>query len=88
MVLKSFLRREFMFIMPILARVFFCLTYHVHYILKQTGVALGVEVDDKLPYNEYFEYFGPDYNLHVTPMSMENQNHKTYLDSIRCSYFL
>eukprot|EP00250_Pteridium_aquilinum_P010413 c19368_g1_i1 orf=1202-2872(+) len=49
----------------------------------ETGVALGVEMDDKMPYNEYFEYFGPDYNLHVTPMSMENQNHKTYLDSIR-----
>ncbi|KAH7298573.1 hypothetical protein KP509_25G049900 [Ceratopteris richardii] len=49
----------------------------------ETGVAVGVEVEDKMPYNEYFEYFGPDYHLHVAPMSMENQNHRTYLDSIR-----
>ncbi|KAJ6937600.1 hypothetical protein NC652_012041 [Populus alba x Populus x berolinensis] len=31
----------------------------------ETGVALGIEVDDKMPQHEYYEYFGPDYTLHL-----------------------
>ncbi|KAH1126482.1 hypothetical protein GYH30_015464 [Glycine max] len=27
----------------------------------ETAVAVGVEPSPKLPYNEYYEYFGPDY---------------------------
>ncbi|KAG6485162.1 hypothetical protein ZIOFF_053691 [Zingiber officinale] len=49
----------------------------------ETGVALGVEVDDKMPPNEYFEYFGPDYTLHVAPSNMENKNSHRQLDDIR-----
>ncbi|TQE13818.1 hypothetical protein C1H46_000449 [Malus baccata] len=33
----------------------------------ETGVALGAEVEDKMPHHEYYEYFGPDYTLHVCP---------------------
>ncbi|XP_002963181.2 histone deacetylase 19 [Selaginella moellendorffii] len=49
----------------------------------ETAVAVGVELEDKMPYNEYYEYFGPDYTLHVTPSNMENQNSAQYLESIR-----
>lgn len=49
----------------------------------QTGVALGIEVDDKMPQHEYYEYFGPDYNLHVAPSNMENKNSRQLLDEIR-----
>ena len=49
----------------------------------QTGVALGVEVDDKMPPHEYYEYFGPDYTLHVAPSNMENKNTHQVLDDIR-----
>jgi histone deacetylase 1/2 len=49
----------------------------------QTGVAVGMDLEDKMPYNEYYEYFGPDYTLHVTPSNMENQNSRSYLDTIR-----
>lgn len=42
-----------------------------------------MELDDKMPHNEYYEYFGPDYTLHVAPSSMENLNSKQYLQSIR-----
>ncbi|KAI5059924.1 hypothetical protein GOP47_0024344 [Adiantum capillus-veneris] len=49
----------------------------------ETAVAVGEELDDKMPYNEYYEYFGPDYTLHVTPSNMENQNKKNFLDNIR-----
>lgn len=49
----------------------------------QTGVALGHELTDKMPPNEYFEYFGPDYTLHVAPSNMENKNTRQQLDDIR-----
>ncbi|KAL9274412.1 Histone deacetylase 6-like protein [Drosera capensis] len=34
-------------------------------LILPTAVAVGVERDNKLPYDEYYEYFGPDYNLHI-----------------------
>ncbi|KAG5522955.1 hypothetical protein RHGRI_034938 [Rhododendron griersonianum] len=49
----------------------------------ETAVAVGVEPDNKLPYNEYYEYFGPDYTLHVEPMPMENLNSAKDLEKIR-----
>lgn len=49
----------------------------------QTAVAVGMELEDKMPHNDYYEYFGPDYTLHVTPSNMENQNNRTYLENIR-----
>lgn len=51
--------------------------------MGQTGVALGIEVDDKMPQHEYYEYFGPDYTLHVAPSNMENKNSHQILDEIR-----
>ena len=33
----------------------------------ETAVALGCEIANDLPYNDYFEYFGPDFKLHITP---------------------
>lgn len=30
----------------------------------ETSVLLGEEISNDLPYNEYFEFFAPDYNLH------------------------
>ena len=51
--------------------------------LSQTVVAVGVEPDNKLPYNEYFEYFGPDYTLHVEPSNMDNLNSPKDMERIR-----
>ena len=42
-----------------------------------------MEVDDKMPQHEYYEYFGPDYTLHVAPSNMENKNSRHLLDEIR-----
>lgn len=49
----------------------------------QTAVAVGVEPENTLPYNEYYEYFGPDYTLHIEPSSMENQNSTRDLERMR-----
>ncbi|KAK2981676.1 hypothetical protein RJ640_010446 [Escallonia rubra] len=51
----------------------------------ETGVALGTELDNKMPVNEYYEYFGPDYTLHVAPSNMENKNSRQLLDEIRAT---
>ncbi|KAJ8530710.1 hypothetical protein K7X08_023591 [Anisodus acutangulus] len=49
----------------------------------ETGVALGIELEDKMPQHEYYEYFGPDYTLHVAPSNMENKNSRQILEDIR-----
>ncbi|KAJ7546520.1 hypothetical protein O6H91_08G042800 [Diphasiastrum complanatum] len=49
----------------------------------ETGIAVGVELDDELPYNDYYGYFGPDYTLHVAPSNMENRNTKSDLEFTR-----
>ena len=37
----------------------------------------------ELPYNDYFEYFGPDFKLHISPSNMTNQNTNDYLEKIK-----
>jgi len=49
----------------------------------ETATALGVELDDELPYNDYYEYFGPDFRLHITPSNMDNMNDRDYLHSTK-----
>ncbi|THU58593.1 hypothetical protein C4D60_Mb03t16000 [Musa balbisiana] len=49
----------------------------------ETGVALGVEVEDKVPDHEYIGYFAPDYNIHVATSNMENKNSRKSLDDIK-----
>jgi len=51
--------------------------------IGQTGVAVGMELDNKMPLSDYYEYFGPDHTLHITPSNMENQNTKAYIEGIR-----
>merc|ERR1719466_506068 len=45
----------------------------------ETAVALNHSVANELPYNDYFEYFGPDFKLHISSSNMTNQNTKDYL---------
>ena len=47
-------------------------------------MVLGEQIADDLPYNDYNEYYAPDFPLNVTPnASMENSNTRQYLDSIK-----
>lgn len=34
----------------------------------ETGVLLGKEIEEEIPYNDYFEYYAPDFKLHLTPV--------------------
>jgi len=49
----------------------------------ETGIALDSKLNDELPYNNYYEYYGPDFNLHIQPSNMENQNTPKYLEKTR-----
>ena len=49
----------------------------------ETAVALEQDIPNELPYNDYFEYFGPDFKLHIAPSNMMNQNTTEYMDKIR-----
>ncbi|PSN31104.1 Histone deacetylase Rpd3 [Blattella germanica] len=53
----------------------------------ETSVALGTEIANELPYNDYFEYFGPDFKLHISPSNMANQNTPEYLEKIKTRLF-
>merc|ERR1712137_1204346 len=53
----------------------------------ETAVALNCEIANELPYNDYFEYFGPDFKLHISPSNMANQNTSEYMDKIKTRLF-
>ena len=53
----------------------------------ETSVLLGTEIKDVLPYNDYFEYYGPDYRLHMPVSNMENLNSKEYLQHVKAQLF-
>jgi histone deacetylase 1/2 len=46
----------------------------------ETSVAVGLQLNDELPYNQYYEYYGPDFTLHIPASNMENLNTPKYLE--------
>lgn len=48
----------------------------------ETSVAVGKRLESELPYNDYYEYYGPDYRLEVRPSNMINANSPEYLNKI------
>ncbi|OAD72874.1 hypothetical protein PHYBLDRAFT_177642, partial [Phycomyces blakesleeanus NRRL 1555(-)] len=53
----------------------------------ETGVVVGQEVGPDMPYNDYYEYFGPDYKLDIRPSNMENLNTTEYLEKTKTKVF-
>ena len=51
----------------------------------ETAVALGREIYNA--HSDYFEYFGPDFKLHISPSNMTNQNINEYLKKIKQRLF-
>eukprot|EP00051_Salpingoeca_urceolata_P005933 m.78953 g.78953 ORF g.78953 m.78953 type:complete len:430 (+) comp14606_c0_seq3:204-1493(+) len=50
----------------------------------ETAIVLDQDLPLELPYNDYFEYFGPDFHLHPdTTTSVPNKNTAEYLREIR-----
>jgi len=46
----------------------------------ETAILCGEQLSDELPYNDYIEYYGPDFRLYVPPTNMENLNPREMLD--------
>lgn len=53
----------------------------------ETSVLLDTDIKDDLPFHDYFEYYGPDYKLHLPVSNMENQNRPDYLETIKIQLF-
>jgi histone deacetylase 1/2 len=50
----------------------------------ETAVLLDREdIPNEIPYNDYYEYYAPDYELHLKPEPMENKNSPDTLNSVR-----
>jgi histone deacetylase 1/2 len=49
----------------------------------ETAVCVDRKVDDMMPYNDYFEYFGPEYMLKLPVSNMENLNTPKYLENMK-----
>lgn len=51
---------------------------------RETGVALGVDMDENLPVSEYDAYYAPEYQLTVHPKPTQtDQNSTGYLEDLR-----
>jgi len=49
----------------------------------ETAVLLNEDIPDDLPYNDYIEYYGPDFRLHIPSTNMENANSREYLEKFK-----
>lgn len=47
-----------------------------------TSVVLDVEIPREIPYNEYFDYYGPTYKIDVSTSNMTNHNSRESLEGI------
>lgn len=53
------------------------------FVLFNDQVLLDSQLPDQIPVNDYYDYFAPDYRLHLEASSIENSNTKEYLDAQR-----
>ncbi|WWD21108.1 histone deacetylase RPD3 [Kwoniella shandongensis] len=53
----------------------------------ETGLAAGVELGRAIPNNEYWEYYGPTYELDVRASNMTDHNTPEYLQKVREAVF-
>jgi len=48
----------------------------------ETSICCNTILKNKLPYNEYYEYFAPNYTLSTLPTNMVNLNTQSYLQKL------
>eukprot|EP01135_Chromosphaera_perkinsii_P009188 Nk52_evm23s1671 gene=Nk52_evmTU23s1671 len=53
----------------------------------ETAVALDTPISMTLPYNDYFEYYSPDYILNNRTTNMTNKNSNEYLEKMKMKLF-
>ena len=45
----------------------------------ETSIALNQNIPNEMPFNDYLEFYAPEYKLHLPVSNMENLNSKNYL---------
>ncbi len=50
----------------------------------ETSVALGIDLPNEIPKHDFYDYFCPEYKLHMSISNMENKNSKKYLNDKLC----
>jgi len=53
----------------------------------ETSLLLQEKLPEEIPYNDFYEYYGPDYQLHIVPSNMENLNQPRYLETKKISLY-
>ncbi|CAH2354222.1 histone deacetylase Rpd3p [[Candida] railenensis] len=53
----------------------------------EAGLLNNIKLPSELPYNDYYEYYGPDYKLDVRPSNMHNANSPEFLNKILTNIF-
>ena len=46
----------------------------------ETSILTGIQVSDELPFNEFYDYYGPKFRFKLPVSNMENLNSREYLD--------
>lgn len=45
----------------------------------ETSIALGIDIPNEIPKHDFYDYFCPEYKLHMSISNMENKNSQKYL---------
>ena len=54
----------------------------------ETGLSVNYsKLDDNLPMNDYYEFYGPEYTLQIKPSEVATQNSKEYIDFLKTRCF-
>lgn len=53
----------------------------------ETSRVVGVTLSDELPYNDNYEFYGPEFRLHIVPSNMENHNSLAELQRTKMHIF-
>jgi histone deacetylase 1/2 len=53
----------------------------------ETALSVNQTLEDNLPLNDYYDFFGPDYSLHYKPGEEQSMNSAEYLDFVKTRCF-
>jgi histone deacetylase 1/2 len=49
----------------------------------ETSILVGQELSNNIPFNDFFHYYAPDFQLHLTPSGRENKNTRKSLEDTK-----
>lgn len=50
----------------------------------ETATLLDASLPAEIPYNDFYEYYGPDFNLQLEPAPMRNENDPEVINKNMC----